>query len=88
MIASPVPKSLRRAINHKCKECIYDPRPGNGTWRQQVAACTSNSCALFNVRPRPISHAKPASVALELSELDEFDLIPNAEDGLRQERKL
>lgn len=43
--------SLRGAINAKCKECIYDPRSGMGTWREQVTACTSYSCPLFAVRP-------------------------------------
>jgi len=42
--------SLRKAINDKCKECIYD-KLGSGTWRQQVEACTSPSCALYLVRP-------------------------------------
>ena len=45
--------SLRSAINAKCKECIYDPVGGKGTWRQQVEACTSRSCPLFAVRPLP-----------------------------------
>jgi hypothetical protein len=43
--------SLRKAINAKCKECIYDPAPGNGTWRQQVEACTSPKCPLYPIRP-------------------------------------
>lgn len=33
------------------KECIYDPRSGTGTWREQVTACTSYGCPLFAVRP-------------------------------------
>jgi hypothetical protein len=47
--------SLRKAIDAKCKECIYDPCQ-NGTWRQQVEACTSPSCPLFSVRPLPIAN--------------------------------
>lgn len=43
--------SLRAAINAKCKECIYDPISGFGTWRQQVEACTSPTCPLYPVRP-------------------------------------
>lgn len=43
--------SLRTAINNKCKECIYDPLAGAGTWKQQVEACTSKTCPLFEVRP-------------------------------------
>lgn len=44
--------SLRKAINEKCKECIYDPDGGRGTWRQQVEACTAPWCPLFKVRPK------------------------------------
>lgn len=43
--------SLRKAINDKCKECIYDDSPGNGNWRQQVQGCTSPKCPLFAHRP-------------------------------------
>lgn len=43
--------SMRKAINDKCKECIYDAVSGLGTWRQQVEACTSRSCSLYAVRP-------------------------------------
>lgn len=52
--------SLRQAINQKCRECIYDDSPGSGgTWRQQVEACTSQSCPLYAVRPRPVPSDKP-----------------------------
>lgn len=44
-------RSLRALINAKCKECIYDPLSGCGTWRQQVEACTSRKCPLYPVRP-------------------------------------
>jgi len=43
--------SLRAAINAKCKDCIYDPKSGLGTWRQQVQGCTSVNCPLWAVRP-------------------------------------
>jgi hypothetical protein len=43
--------SLRKAIDAKCRECIYDPIGGGGTWRQQVHACTSYRCPLYPVRP-------------------------------------
>jgi len=52
--------SLREAINNKCKECIYDSR-SKGTWRQQVKDCTSTSCPLYSVRPRPIVQNSPNS---------------------------
>ena len=42
--------SLRKAIDGKCKDCTYDTAD-KGSWRQQVAACTINSCTLHPVRP-------------------------------------
>ncbi|MBE9397110.1 hypothetical protein IOQ59_07525 [Pontibacterium sp. N1Y112] len=47
--------SLRKAIDDKCKECIYCPL-SKGTWRQQVADCASTQCPLYDVRPK--SNAK------------------------------
>ena len=44
--------SMRKAINEKCKECIYDPLSGLGTWRQQTEGCTSTDCPLYELRPR------------------------------------
>lgn len=45
----------RKAIDNHCKECISDRGTrGNGTWRQQVAACSKKDCSLFEVRPMPI----------------------------------
>lgn len=44
--------SLRQAVNAHCRACIYDPLAA-GAWREQVAACTSSPCALFDVRPVP-----------------------------------
>ena len=41
---------LRKAINDKCKDCIYDEY-GKGNWRQQVMACTMPKCPLYDVRP-------------------------------------
>lgn len=65
--------SLRKAIDEKCKECIYDPHGGNGSWRQQVAACTSESCPLYSVRPMPSMSAendtKKAPNRIELARL-------------------
>lgn len=46
-------RSMRNAINAFCKECIYDPYSGCGTWRQQVGACISTDCPLYAYRPMP-----------------------------------
>ena len=43
--------SRTKAINEKCKDCIYDHK-APGTWREQVEACTSeHTCALWPYRP-------------------------------------
>lgn len=43
--------SMRKAINDKCRECIYDPAGGVGTWRQQVENCIADTCPLYPYRP-------------------------------------
>lgn len=54
--------SMRRAINAMCKSCIFDP-VGGGNWRQQVSACSTPSCPLFELRPvsRPQGRPKPST---------------------------
>jgi len=47
--------SLRKAINDKCRDCIYDPKCGGGHWREQVAQCSSIECSLWAHRPLPVS---------------------------------
>ncbi len=42
---------LRGKINAKCIDCLYDPISGKGSWKQQIEACTSPACPLFDVRP-------------------------------------
>jgi hypothetical protein len=44
--------TLRAAIDRKCRDCTYDPACP-GTWREQVAQCSSPSCPLWSVRPEP-----------------------------------
>lgn len=54
--------SLRKAINDKCRECIYDPgAPGN--WRPQVTACTSPKCPIFPCRPQSKSPLQERSIS-------------------------
>lgn len=63
--------NLRAAVNAKCKECIYDPVTGKGTWRQQVAACRSTQCPLYWVRPmrnRRSEAAKAANLPIKTNE--------------------
>ena len=43
--------SLRKAINGKCKDCIYDDL-AMGTCLQQITLCSSDDCPLFDVRPQ------------------------------------
>jgi hypothetical protein len=49
--------SRKKAIDAKCKDCIYD-ECDVGTWRQQVAACTSYQCPLHSFRPLPAMSEK------------------------------
>ena len=42
--------SMRKAIDEKCKDCIYDQANG-GNWRQQVSMCTCFDCSLWPIRP-------------------------------------
>ena len=46
--------SLRKPVDEKCKDCIYDPTV-HGTWRQQVALCTAKTCPLWRIRAKPTS---------------------------------
>lgn len=46
--------SMRSAIDGMCKNCLYD-KLQPGTWRQQIEACTSTQCPLYNLRPTPIT---------------------------------
>lgn len=43
--------SLRACIDKACKQCIFDPYGGAGTWRQQAANCTDTTCGLYPARP-------------------------------------
>ncbi len=63
---------LRKAINLKCRECIYC-ESGPGTWRQQAAACTSKTCPLYLVRPMPANGIARELNALESPEIGQFD---------------
>lgn len=53
--------SLRKAIDAKCRDCIYDPLSGLGNWRQQVTGCTATDCPLYPVRPVSKSDARLSS---------------------------
>lgn len=61
------PKSRKYAINAMCCECIYD-NSDIGTWRQQIAACPSTGCPLYQLRPKPIA----ADNLLKQSKLEDF----------------
>ena len=61
-----VPMTRQKAIEVKCKDCIYDPLD-DGTWRQQVERCELTDCALWNYRPKSRSKkpSLPDSVPVE-----------------------
>ena len=41
----------QKAIEEKCRECIYDELD-EGTWRMQVEQCELTACALHPYRPK------------------------------------
>jgi len=43
---------MRKAINAKCKDCIYDALAA-GSWLEQVFQCTMEDCGLYPYRPIP-----------------------------------
>ena len=57
--------SLRKAINAKCKDCIYDPLSGLGTWRQQTEACPAKTCPLWPVRPVSRPHRRDSAAEID-----------------------
>jgi hypothetical protein len=58
--------SLRKAINDKCRDCIYDSL-ARGTWRQQVEGCTIKSCSLWPHRPMSTAGKSSPQDASELA---------------------
>ena len=57
--------SLKKAIELKCKDCIYDELD-TGSWRQQVENCTDAPCPLWEVRPKTIASRDKARSAAKL----------------------
>ena len=49
--------SLRKAVNAKCRECIYDPdAKGLGSALNQITNCELTDCPLWSVRPTNLKH--------------------------------
>ena len=48
----------RGKVNAMCIDCTYDPKSGEGTWRQQVEKCAIESCPLYSIRPKSRGLAK------------------------------
>ena len=70
--------SLRKAINEKCKDCIYDPIGGNGTWLKQVADCTAVTCPIHTVRPTPRDRSIKEESLILARERGQFDPKPDS----------
>ena len=69
--------SLRKCINKKCLDCIYDTS-APGTWRQQVTLCGVKSCALYDVRPkstRPIPESVLSYYGVDLGEYQDKEAL-------------
>ena len=63
--------NLRKRIDEKCKDCIYDPT-APGTWRQQVLLCSAKSCPLRGVRAKPTSPIPESTLRWNGVYLSEF----------------
>ena len=53
--------SLRKAINEKCRDCVYD-KSNLGNFVQQVSMCPQMDCPLWKVRPVSRKWAKSLSL--------------------------
>lgn len=72
--------SRTKAINEKCKDCIYDPAV-SGTWREQVELCTSEkSCALWPYRPITVATNNLKRAGKSPAELNLDALVDGMED--------
>ena len=72
--------SRTKAINEKCKDCIYDPK-APGTWREQVQACPSEkSCALWPYRPIAIASVNANRKTRPVEGIDIDSIIADLED--------
>ena len=73
--------SLRKRVNEKCKDCIYDPTVP-GTWRQQVALCTAKTCPLWRIRAKPTSPIPESTLRWYGVDLADFQtLMATIEEG-------
>ena len=79
MKLAPKRPSMRRAIDATCKDCIFDP-VGRGNWRQQVEACTTPSCSLFELRP--VSRPQGAKESSTRCERGQDAAIPSKGEAL------
>lgn len=74
--------SLKKCIEQHCKNCTYD-KYVEGTWRAQVEACTTVSCALHPVRPLTmetiIANRNGAGKVIPIN-VDTASIIDNLED--------
>jgi hypothetical protein len=72
--------SKTKALQEMCKACIYD-KACPGTWREQVEACESKHCPLWQHRPLTVAtinlHRKTKA---EVSGIDLDALIDGLED--------
>lgn len=72
----------QEAIEAFCKQCIYDPGCGGGTWREQVAQCTACRCPLWHYRPLPIG-GPWADAPTDPDTVDRIAWFARVRDGFR-----
>lgn len=72
--------SRTKAINEKCRDCIYDPKAA-GTWREQVQSCQSEkTCALWPYRPISVATLNQNRKDKQVGEIDIDALIDGLDD--------
>jgi len=71
--------SLRKKIDQNCKDCTYDSACP-GSWRQQVALCSIESCPFWDIRAKPTSPIPESTLRWYRVNLDQFQpLVATAE---------
>jgi len=63
--------SLRKRIDQNCKDCTYDSACP-GSWRQQVALCSIESCPFWDIRAKSTSPIPESTLRWYGVDLAEF----------------
>jgi hypothetical protein len=76
--------SRTKALNEKCKQCIYDPAC-SGTWREQVENCTTTSCPIWQHRPMTVATVNMNRKTREADDGIDIDALVDGLDNDEEE---